>query len=248
MQPTPYEILEVSPSTDIKDIRKAWKKRVRELHPDLHPEESRDKLNKEISVINQAWEKIRSGEAAISNEIENQNTSSDGFDSRFTVAKEIPLPYSYTDSSIRKFVQEIVAAEEQETTAWWLKRLPGKLLKLNIPRRDPKTLLFCAAVVVENKTLTYIFHTPIPAGRVTLIIPKLRKLSGGIDVRRNDPHGISLDIRSQISGTFEPFSQEDAEQLGLKAIKVSVADRVLDRTKIKRIIPEEGFKLLMYKA
>lgn len=248
MQPTPYEILEVSASTDIKDIRKSWKKKVRELHPDLHPEEDREKLNKKISVVNQAWEKIRSGEAAIQNEIQSQNTNSESFDSRFTVAKEIPLPYAYNDPSIRKFVQELVAAEEQETTSWWIKRLPGKLFKLNIPRRDPKTLLFCAAVVVEKKTLTYVFHTPIPAGRVTLIIPKLRKLSSGIDVKRNDPHGITLDIPSQISGTFEPFSQNDAEQLGLEGIKISVADRVLDRTKIKRIIPDGGFKLLMYKA
>ncbi|WP_299553983.1 molecular chaperone DjiA [uncultured Tateyamaria sp.] len=61
--PDPYSVLGVDPAWSIDDIRKAWRKLVRENHPDAMmargvPEEAVRLAEKRMMDINRAWEEI----------------------------------------------------------------------------------------------------------------------------------------------------------------------------------------------
>ncbi len=63
-EPDPYSVLNVSHDANLIDIRKAWKRMVREEHPDnLHarglPEEAIALANTRLRTINNAWEEIQ---------------------------------------------------------------------------------------------------------------------------------------------------------------------------------------------
>ena len=62
-KPDPYAVLGVEPGTAIEDVRKVWRKLVRETHPDSMvsrgvPEEAIKLAEKRMVDINRAWEKI----------------------------------------------------------------------------------------------------------------------------------------------------------------------------------------------
>jgi len=66
--PDPYPVLGVSPDMDLEAMRKAWRKLVRENHPDAMmargvPEEAVRLAEKRMIDINRAWEDIRSAHA-----------------------------------------------------------------------------------------------------------------------------------------------------------------------------------------
>ena len=59
----PYEVLGVTPDMDPKAIRAAWRKAVRDTHPDVMlargvPEEALKMAEKRLVAINRAWEQI----------------------------------------------------------------------------------------------------------------------------------------------------------------------------------------------
>jgi len=61
--PDPYTVLGVSPDATLEDIRKIWRKMVRETHPDRMiargvPEEAIRMAEKRMVDINRAWEEI----------------------------------------------------------------------------------------------------------------------------------------------------------------------------------------------
>ncbi|MEE2774483.1 MAG: molecular chaperone DjiA [Pseudomonadota bacterium] len=60
----PYHILGVSPESDLKDIKKKWRKLIQENHPDQIfarglPREAINLANSRTAIINLAWEKIK---------------------------------------------------------------------------------------------------------------------------------------------------------------------------------------------
>ncbi|MBA85321.1 TerB family tellurite resistance protein [Thalassobius sp. S69A] len=62
--PDPYAILGVSPDADLADIRAAWKRLIRESHPDAMmargvPEEAVKMAERRMVDINRAWEEIQ---------------------------------------------------------------------------------------------------------------------------------------------------------------------------------------------
>ncbi len=64
--PDAYDVLGVSPDTPVADIRAAWRKAVRETHPDQMmsrgvPEEAVNLATAKLVAINRAWEEISSG-------------------------------------------------------------------------------------------------------------------------------------------------------------------------------------------
>ncbi|WP_108837076.1 molecular chaperone DjiA [Tateyamaria sp. Alg231-49] len=66
--PDPYTVLGITPDMDIEAMRKAWRKLVRENHPDAMmargvPEEAVRLAEKRMIDINRAWEDIRSAHA-----------------------------------------------------------------------------------------------------------------------------------------------------------------------------------------
>ena len=67
--PDPYTVLGVTPDTPMPEIRKAWRKRVQESHPDAMiargvPEEAVKLSERRMQDINRAWEEIRARETA----------------------------------------------------------------------------------------------------------------------------------------------------------------------------------------
>ena len=61
-----YAVLGVDPDTPIEDIRKAWRRAVRDTHPDQMmargvPEEAVNLATKKLIAINSAWEEISAG-------------------------------------------------------------------------------------------------------------------------------------------------------------------------------------------
>ncbi|AKS46757.1 DnaJ like chaperone protein [Octadecabacter temperatus] len=65
----PYDVLGVSADTSMEDIRKAWRKLVRETHPDQMiargvPEEAVKLAEKKMVAINRAWDEINERGAA----------------------------------------------------------------------------------------------------------------------------------------------------------------------------------------
>lgn len=62
-KPDPYAVLGVSPDMGLDEIRKVWRKRVIEMHPDRMiargvPEEAIKLAEKRLTDVNDAWEKI----------------------------------------------------------------------------------------------------------------------------------------------------------------------------------------------
>ena len=60
----PYDVLGVTPETPMEDIRSAWRKAVRESHPDQMiargvPEEAIKLAERRLIAVNRAWEEIR---------------------------------------------------------------------------------------------------------------------------------------------------------------------------------------------
>ncbi len=67
--PDPYSVLGVSPDMPMNDIRRAWKKLVRENHPDALtarglPQEAIRMAERRMHDINEAWDAINKGKAA----------------------------------------------------------------------------------------------------------------------------------------------------------------------------------------
>jgi DnaJ like chaperone protein len=67
--PDPYAVLGVSPDMALDDIRRAWKKLVRENHPDALtarglPDEAIKLAERRLNDINDAWSEISKGKAA----------------------------------------------------------------------------------------------------------------------------------------------------------------------------------------
>ncbi len=61
--PDAYDVLEVTPQTPLNDIRKIWRQKIRETHPDRMmarglPEEAITMATKRMIAINKAWEEI----------------------------------------------------------------------------------------------------------------------------------------------------------------------------------------------
>lgn len=66
--PDPWDVLGVDPGSSMEVIRAAWRKQVRESHPDQMmarglPEEAIRMSEKRLIAINHAWEEIREGRA-----------------------------------------------------------------------------------------------------------------------------------------------------------------------------------------
>ena len=69
VRPDPYAVLGVDPDTPLPEIRKAWRRLVRESHPDAMvargvPEEAVKLSEKRMIDINRAWEEISARETA----------------------------------------------------------------------------------------------------------------------------------------------------------------------------------------
>ena len=67
--PDPYEILGVTPDMSLDEIRRAWRRQVRESHPDRMqargvPEEALKLAEKRTRDLNRAWDEISGGRAA----------------------------------------------------------------------------------------------------------------------------------------------------------------------------------------
>ncbi|MEM1063990.1 MAG: molecular chaperone DjiA [Pseudomonadota bacterium] len=67
--PDPWDVLGVAPGTPIDDVRAAWRRLVRDSHPDRMmargvPEEAVKLAEKRLIAINRAWEEISEGRAA----------------------------------------------------------------------------------------------------------------------------------------------------------------------------------------
>lgn len=65
----PYTVLGVTPEADLDEIRAAWRRQVRETHPDVMlargvPEEAIRLAERRMQDINRAWEEIRAERAA----------------------------------------------------------------------------------------------------------------------------------------------------------------------------------------
>ena len=65
--PDAYDVLGVTPDTPIEDIRKAWRRAVRETHPDQMisrgvPEEAVNLATRKLMAVNRAWEEISEGQ------------------------------------------------------------------------------------------------------------------------------------------------------------------------------------------
>ncbi|MCB1366757.1 MAG: molecular chaperone DjiA, partial [Rhodobacteraceae bacterium] len=63
-----YQVLGVDPDTPLDDIRKAWKRAVRETHPDRMiargvPEEAVTLATRKLVAVNRAWQEISQGRA-----------------------------------------------------------------------------------------------------------------------------------------------------------------------------------------
>lgn len=67
--PDPYGVLGVDPGADIEEVRAAWRRLVRDSHPDRMvarglPEEAVKLAEKRLIAINRAWEEISAGGTA----------------------------------------------------------------------------------------------------------------------------------------------------------------------------------------
>jgi len=68
-EPDPYTVLGVSHDDDLDTIRKAWRKMVRQSHPDQMiargvPKEALQLANRQLAAINDAWKKVQADKGA----------------------------------------------------------------------------------------------------------------------------------------------------------------------------------------
>jgi len=57
-KPTPFEVLGVTPADDYATIRRAWKKLVKENHPDLNGQD-KDAATARLTALNAAFDRLR---------------------------------------------------------------------------------------------------------------------------------------------------------------------------------------------
>lgn len=62
MKENPYSVLGVSPEATEEDIKKAYRRLVKQYHPDLHPGD--EAAARKMSEVNEAYELIKSGNAS----------------------------------------------------------------------------------------------------------------------------------------------------------------------------------------
>lgn len=67
--PCPYQVLGVAPDTPLAEVRKVWRREVRESHPDVMiargvPEEAVKLAEKRLIAVNRAWEEINARQDA----------------------------------------------------------------------------------------------------------------------------------------------------------------------------------------
>ena len=67
--PDPYSVLEIPPDAPLDEAKKAWRRKVREAHPDNMiarglPEEAIALANTRLITINKAWEEIQNSHIA----------------------------------------------------------------------------------------------------------------------------------------------------------------------------------------
>lgn len=65
-KPDPYAVLGVEPTTPLEEVRKAWRRQVRDSHPDAMiargvPQEAVKMAEKRVIDLNRAWEEISKG-------------------------------------------------------------------------------------------------------------------------------------------------------------------------------------------
>jgi len=119
-----YERLGVSKDVSEEDIRKAYKKKALEYHPDKQPEEKKQESHLEFIAVSEAYEKI-SGKS---------KTRSSGYDK-----KESPFDY-YNDMFFNEFkdfddVRDFFFKHEKDLlnsendTVRYVTRLAGKFLR-----------------------------------------------------------------------------------------------------------------------
>lgn len=224
---TPYEILGLDNTATREMAEKAWKKAVRKLHPDQHPEEERDALTLKLSEVNSAWKLIESGWTPLASAVEDPNS----FDGRVKRGSEIPLFYTQRDTIIARFLTTLKAREDKNKIGYFFSNLIPSLLRGKLPKKDPLHVSLCAAVVIDNKVMTYMFHAPLPAKRVALIVPSVKKTENGINVIPNKPEAIYFTPKERLVGTASPFGPEYAENLGLDHVNISLPSRTFDMNK-----------------
>jgi hypothetical protein len=240
MPKSPYDVLGLPETATKIEAERAWKKAVRRLHPDRHPEDQRDALTEELALINQAWAQIQRGSATQVTERQ------DDLQGRMRMSQEIPLTYSARDPLIRSFLDALREEDLKETQSYFWKNLLPSLLRFRLPKRPALHIALCAGVEIQGRTLSYLFHAPLPAGRVAMIIPRLRANSLGVNVMPNHPEALFLEPNRPMAGIFSPFDPDAAQKLGLDNITVSLPGQILDVTKSFPLSPPEGFASIYY--
>ena len=238
---TPYQILGLPENATFTDAEKAWKKSVREMHPDKHPEDKRDHFTEKLAEVNEAWKSINNGWKPLTEK------NNDDLEGRIQKGSEIPLFYSYRDPNIQKIIDKIQKKDSKETFTYFCKNLISFLLKGSLPKKNELHISLCAAVIIENKILTYIFHAPLPPTRCILIIPEIRKTHNGVNVLPNKPKVLSLTLKSKLSGVITPFSKQKIEDLDLDTIQISLPSRNFDIKKNFTLKPKTFRDKIIYK-
>jgi hypothetical protein len=241
MTKTPYEVLGLPETATKIEAERAWKKAVRTLHPDRHPADQREGLTQQLSLINQAWAQIERG---LTSQVQERQ---DDLQGRMRMSQEIPLTYTARDPLIRSFLDSLRDQDLRETQTYFWKNLASSLLRFRLPTRAPLHVSLCAGVEIQGRTLSYLFHAPLPAGRVAMIIPRLRANALGVNVMPNHPEALFLEPNRAMAGIFSPFDPSHAKNLGLENITVSLPGQVLDITKSFPLSPPEGFASIYYK-
>ena len=242
---TPYEILGLDETADIIVAKKTWKLLLRELHPDLHPEKERERLTEEVSIINSAWQAINKGWRPTITR--NTGAESNINDIQYKAGSKIETNYKVSHPSILKIVNKIKESEKKDSVKWWFKNLLPSLLRFKLPKRDMLHILLCTAVVIEDDILTFVFHNPVFKGRNLLIMPEIKPIPGGIDVKINKPKSIFIETEYPSVETIEYPDNTVIEKSRIKEIYIHLPDKNLDTTKAFKYLPDNPLLRFIYK-
>lgn len=225
---SPHLILGISPHATRKQAQEAWKKLVRDLHPDAHDASKREILTQKMAEVNAAWAAWRNMST-----VEAKKTS-----------KDIAVQYSLRHPACADLIDDLLKEDIKRARGHAVKNFLSWLTFRPKGRLQAITACFCSGVSVDDNRVQFIFSTPIPAGRVALILPSIKKSGNSVSVQESKPEALIMDNPSIQSGHFQPFSKSEIAKLGFGAIDIIAPSHILDTTKTTVLMPVKNPHLL----
>jgi DnaJ domain len=224
-------VLGVGPDATPEAIKRSWKIKAAELHPDRHTEGDKAAKTTELAEVNAAWAVLKAYKGP-------------GQDK--PTAVELGVFYHARESFVASALASLARKDARRVKSqWWSDLLQG-LWRGRLPERPkPLVVVLCSAVVQDGKQLSILFEAPLPTGRAAVLIPTIKAGLTSVQVYPERP--IVVEKRHLMEAQTRLFTPQELQAMGVERVDVVFPSRTLDITKTVRLLPTQGIDRLYYR-